>query len=134
MTTGEWQQIEAALRNVDDIDAAVAAANKLQTQSAPEDVHRLRALLGDDDFFVREAAAWALSDLGCTDALPELLAAFQRGFDEGYDNDGFTTALSELVFANPIDSKLQLEVLMRGSNEAARDNVQWLLEFCNQQH
>jgi hypothetical protein len=60
-------------------------------------------LLADESFFVREAAAWPLSDLGRLDALPQLLAAYQRGLAEGHDNDGFSASLIDLVQSEPVE-------------------------------
>ena len=72
-----------------------------QNASTEEDVPQLVALLEDDSFYVREAAAWPLAELGRTEVLPQLLRAYQRGLDEGDDNDGFSAALIELASLPP---------------------------------
>src|SRR5438128_1006454 len=100
MTEAEWQDIVRALREID-ANVAAAAAERLHKQSATEDLHRLLELLDDDDFFLREAAAWPVSEIAGPSSLRELLEAYQRGLDEGHDNDGFTTALIELAAADP---------------------------------
>ena len=87
----------AALRNESELDQMVAAARALQTEATPDDVPRLIDLLNDESFFVREAAAWPLSDLGQVEAFPQLLKAYQRGLVEGHDNDGFSAALISLA-------------------------------------
>ncbi len=88
----QWDQIVLALRSVDDIDAMSAVAEQLHLGATLDDVPRLCALLNDDDAIVREAAAWPLSELAGVAHFRNLLTAYQRGFDDGLDNDGFTTA------------------------------------------
>lgn len=119
------------LRNVDNVDVAVRAAERLQRGATSEDLPRLKNLLGDEDFFVREAAAWPLSEIAGAAALPELLQAFQRGFDEGHDNDGFSTALVELAAADPEGVRRVLEDLVAAGDAATQINARWLLEFCD---
>ncbi|TKB63250.1 MAG: hypothetical protein E8D47_13040 [Nitrospira sp.] len=129
MDHAQWQRIVGALRDVSDIDSAVAAAAELQASASSEDLQRLVALLTDESFFVREAAAWSLSDLGRVDVLPQLLAAYQRGFDEGHDNDGFSAALIDLVQSKSVESQTQLQALATANDSALRENAVWLLEF-----
>jgi HEAT repeat protein len=86
--------------------------------------------LNDKDFFIREAAAWPLAGLAGVSALPQLLVALQRTFDDGHDGDGFQTALIELVEADKPAARQFLEGLLRTGDEAARENAKWLLEFC----
>lgn len=132
MDNRQWQQLIGALRDIDDIDGAVDAATRLHKGATPDDVPRLLGLLQDDSFFVREAAAWPLSDMGKTDVLPELLVAYQRGFDEGHDNDGFSAALVDLVSANPLESRRELEALSRHARKEIQANAEWLLEFLDE--
>jgi len=134
MNSAQWQAVVAALRDLSDGDSAVAAATQLQASASSEDVPRLMELLHDPSFFVREAAAWALSDLECIDVLPQLLAAYQRGFDEGHDNDGFSAALIDLVQSKRINAKCQLERLVAGDDPQLREHASWLLEFCGETH
>ena len=101
MNDSDWAAHVRDLRNVDDVNVMVDAAQRLHRTATREDVPRLRSLLKDDSFFVREAAAWPLTELAGAAALPELFEAYQRGFDEGHDNDGFSAALIELVVADP---------------------------------
>jgi HEAT repeat protein len=130
MNDSDWSALVRDLRNVDDVDVAVAAAERLHRTATPDDLPRLRALLLDDSFFVREAAAWPLSELAGATALAELFQAYQRGFDEGHDNDGFTAALIELAAADPEGVRQVLEALAKSGNEAMRENAAWLMEFC----
>jgi HEAT repeat protein len=128
MSDKEWQALIFALRDTD-LTQSAAAATRLHRTAAPVDVPRLMDLLKDDDFFVREAAAWPLAELAGPPVLREMLVAYQRGLDDGHDNDGFTTALIELVEANQSASKKVLEGL--AEDPAMRENAMWLLEFCH---
>ncbi len=130
MNAREWDEIVGALRNTDDIEGMVAAAQRLHKVATREDLLRLMELLKDEDFFVREAAAWPISELEGPSALQELLVAYQRGLDEGHDNDGFTAALIDLVETNRGASREVLQRLAESGGEAMRTNALWLLEFC----
>jgi HEAT repeat protein len=112
-----------ALRDVSDVDSAIAAAAQLQESASSEDIPPLVHLLSDRSFFVREAEAWPLSDLGRVDVLPELLAAYQRGLDEGHDNDGFSAARIDLVQSKRVQAEAQLQVLARRSPPGAAANL-----------
>lgn len=103
LSNEQWDQIVLALRSADDVDAMCAAAEWLHRSSTLDDAPRLSSLLNDDDAIVREAAAWPLSELAGVAHLRELLNAYQRGFDDGLDNDGFTTALIELAVSRPAE-------------------------------
>lgn len=133
MNDSDWAALIRDLRNVDDVDIAVAAAERMHRTATEEDVPRLEELLKDDSFFVREAAAWPLSELAGAAALPELFKAYQRGLDEGYDNDGFSTALIELAAADPESVRQTLEGLAKSGDAAMQENANWLLEFCESQ-
>jgi hypothetical protein len=63
--------------------------------------------------------------------LRELLVAFQRGLDDGYDNDGFATALVGLVETNKVASRQVLRGLAEDTDPAMRENAIWLLDFCS---
>lgn len=130
MNATDWDALIRDLNNVEDIDRAVAACECLHRDSTVEDLPRLRELLGDKSFFVREAAAWPLSELAGAAALPELFGAYQRGFDEGHDNDGFSAALIELASADPDGVRQALDGLMQSDDSSMRENALWLLEFC----
>ena len=130
MNRAQWQRLVAALHDSADESTAVAAAGELQSIASMEDVPHLLELLSDDSFFVREAAAWPLSDLGCVSALPQLLAAYQRGLDDGHDNDGFSAALVDLVSVNRGEAKAQLETLAHSPDQKVARTAKWLLEFC----
>src|ERR1700690_1697864 len=109
MTESEWTALLHDLRNVDDIDVMVRACERLHRNATAEDLPRLRILLDDEDSFIREAAAWPLSEIAGASALPELLRAFQRGLDARDDIDGFSTALADLAAADPKGVRSSLE-------------------------
>lgn len=134
MDQPQWQRVVAALRDVSDIDSAVAAAAELQAAASTEDVPRLIELLTDESFFVREAAAWPLSDLGRLDVLPQLLGAYQRGLAEGHDNDGFSASLIDLVQSKPVEARVQLSAFANSSDLELRDTARWLLTFVEEAH
>lgn len=130
MSEAEWTELVHALHDYTDSERAIVAARKLQQTATNEDVPRLLTLLKDDSFFVREAAAWPLSDLGVTSALPDLLEARHRGFQEGHDNDGLSAALADMVEANPRNAEILLKEIMVSGEPHLREYVLWLLEFC----
>ncbi|MCA0242048.1 MAG: hypothetical protein LCI02_14435 [Proteobacteria bacterium] len=94
------------------------------------DVSNLLGLLKIDDFFIREAAAWPLAELAGPKVLVDLLLAYQRGFDEGHDNDGFTAALLEIPALHPTAARLSLVQIIGSFEEPMRGPAAWLLEFC----
>jgi hypothetical protein len=63
--------------------------------------------------------------------LPELLRAYQRGLDEGHDNDGFTAALTDLAASDPLGVSRALESLVASADTAMQENARWLLTFCS---
>ena len=130
MTEQEWLGLVAALRDEGPSNAAVDAAATLQRIATPADIQKLEGLLSDSDFFVREAAAWPLSDLGSVDSLPRLLDAFQRGIDDGHDNDGLAAALVSLVELHRDRAEPMLRSLLASPSPSARESAAWLLPFC----
>jgi HEAT repeat protein len=130
MNDSEWHAISAALQGDSSPERALEAAASLQANATASDVPRLLTLLEDSSFFVREAAAWPLSDLGRVEVLPQLLETYQRGLDEGHDNDGFSAALIDLVEMNSAAAVPQLQTVVETGSAAARENATWLLTFC----
>ncbi len=106
------------------------AATRLHKNASAEDVPRLCELLGDESFFVREAAAWPLTELAGVAHLPELLRAYQRGLEDGHDNDGFTTALTDMAQSDPVRVGQTLGAIARSGDKSMRENAEWLLTFC----
>jgi hypothetical protein len=131
MNTSSWDSTIAEIEALD--DRSVAAVARLHAESTLEDVPRLLELLERaDNFFVREAAAWPLAELVGAQVLPALLRAYQRGFDEGHDNDGFTAALLEIPAIHPGHAKAALSELATEAAEPMRGHAKWLLEFCEE--
>ena len=129
MSPSEWTSTVTALSDAD-VSACVQAAERLHRESRVEDVERLLALLESNDFFVREAAAWPLAELVGPSVLPQLLAAYQRGFYEGRDNDGFTAALLEIPGLHVGQARSSLERIAASADEPMRGHAAWLLDFC----
>ena len=129
MNTTEWRSLVAALE-APDVLACVEAAARLQAEAGAEDIPRLLELLENESFFVREAAAWPLAVLNGPSLLPQLFVAYQRGFDEGHDNDGFTAALLEIPALYPAEAPEALSSFIKLSEEPLRGHAEWLLEFC----
>jgi hypothetical protein len=129
MNEQTWNEIVAGL-NSQDVDACVTAAARLHKESEAADVQKLLGLLAHDSFFVREAAAWPLAELAGPEVLRDLFVAYQRGFDEGHDNDGFSAALLEIPALHPA-AKLALQSIIETSSEPIEGHARWLLEFCD---
>jgi len=81
---------------------------------------------------LREAAAWPISEIAGPALLRELLTAYQRGLNEGQDNDGFTAALVDLATVNPLGCRGVLQQLADSETGTIQENAIWLLEFCEQ--
>ena len=92
MEATTWSSIVSELSHPE-VNTCARAAQRLHAEASTGDIPNLLELLQSDDFFVREAAAWPLTELAGPKVLVELFLAYQRGFDEGHDNDGFTAAL-----------------------------------------
>ena len=129
MNAAAWSSVVGDLAALG--DRSVNAAARIHAEATLEDVPRLLELLeSGDNFFVREAAAWPLAELAGITVLPQLLRAYQRGFDEGHDNDGFSAALLEIPALFPSDAPIALSSLVASESAPLRSHAQWLLEFC----
>ena len=129
----DWLSIVSGLSNPD-VNTCVNAAARLRAEAGKADIPRLLELLGSNDFFIREAAAWPLAELEGPKVLVELLLAYQRGFDESHDNDGFTAALLEIPALHPKETRPSLERILEVAQDPMRGNAAWLLEFCQPEH
>lgn len=123
-----WIEITKAIKSTD-VNTAVDGCARLQAEAGLEDEPQLLEMLHHPDFFVREAAAWPLAELSGPRVLPQLFLAYQRGFDEGHDNDGFTAALLEIPSLHP-ETKAVLEEMLGDADGVLRENIVWLMEFC----
>ena len=129
MDDDRWRQLVGDIEG-EDIEAMVDASERLSHEADATDIPRLLELLTHDDFVVREAAAWPLARVGGSDVLAELFSAYQKGFDEGHDNDGFSAALVALAELNPERTREKLLELRESSDGVVNENATWLLEFC----
>nr|WP_315491632.1 HEAT repeat domain-containing protein [uncultured Rhodoferax sp.] len=132
MEANVWSTVVAELSHPD-VNICVNAAARLQAESIAGDIPKLLDLLKSNDFFVREAAAWPLAEHAGPRALVDLLHAYQRGFDEGHDNDGFTAALLEIPALHPKETRASLEQIVSTAEEPMRGHAEWLLGFCEPQ-
>jgi HEAT repeat protein len=133
MNDERWAELVRELRDLSPGSRAVEAAAELQRTADEADIPRLLALLRDDSFFVREAAAWPLSDLGVTSALPELLEARRLGVQEGWDNDGLNAAIADLVATHSHEASAVLRQVLETGPEHLREGARWSLEFAEEQ-
>ena len=129
MEDDRWKQLVADIEG-EDIEAMVDACERLSREAEPMDIPRLLELLKHDDFVVREASAWPLVRLGGPEVILQLFVAYQRGFDEGHDNDGFTGALIELAGLQPEQTRTKLLELAKEPENELKDHAEWLLGFC----
>ena len=60
--------------------------------------------------------------------LPQPLAAYQRGFDDGHDNDGFSAALLEIPALFP-ESQSVVARQLETAKGTLREHLEWLLTF-----
>jgi hypothetical protein len=116
MNAAAWLETVAALRNRD-VDTCVAAAARLHKEATSEDIPSLLELLRTGDFFEREAAAWPLAEISGAVHLCDLLCAYEKGFEEGHDNDGFTAALLEIPALYLSDAKSELTKLAGAASD-----------------
>jgi bilin biosynthesis protein len=126
----DWERIIADLLDVEDVDRAVAACEALDRAADESWLPRLHGLLANGaDFFVREAAAAPIARLEGLRALPQLLHALHLGEDEGHDNDGLSSIVTDLVWANPEEAAPTLLEMICGSLERQREDAAWLWGF-----
>ena len=133
MESQAWAQILEGLA-ARDVATCVAAAERVHAEASLADIPKLLELLRDGaDFFAREAAAWPLAELAGPEHLRPLLVAYQRGFEEGHDNDGFAGALLEIPALFPSEARAALLDLVGTTEGKMREHAQWLLTFCKEQ-
>jgi HEAT repeat protein len=130
MDNAAWTEILADL-GAKDVAANVRAAAALRTRATLQDVPQLLLLLETGDFFVREAAAWPLAELAGPSVLTQLFVAYQRGFDDGHYNDGFSAALIEIPALHGAAATRTLFALAGVADPDISSHAKWLLEFCN---
>jgi hypothetical protein len=120
------------LETSDDIDAQLEAFHKLNASATEEDMPVLLAALKSEtsNFAVRELLAEPIINLAGVKALPELMAAFRKNFEEGHDNDTFQTLLVDLAETDRESVRGELQKLAKDANKEELEDINWLLEFC----
>lgn len=113
-----------------DPDAVAKACEAIHKEATHADLPWLRSLLADESALVREAGAWPIADLEGLPAIRDLMIAYQRGLDEGQDNDGFTALLIDMVSSNSGAAEQHLHLLTNDPNPGVRENARWLLDHC----
>lgn len=127
-----WTQLIQDLYS-DNVDRAVRACDELSETADETNISELYLLLGDDSFFIREAAAFPLARLEGVRALPALFRAYTRGFQDGHDNDGMNVAIGGLLEENQLAALLLLENMLLNENNDVRANAAWALGFVAKQ-
>jgi len=132
------QEIEAIFTGQDvgdgdvDVDGVLEAFERLKSIATEADLPSLVAAIQSprNNFWTRELLAEPICQLGGSDYLEPLLEAAQLGLDEGHDNDGFDTHLTEIAYAEPEKCRAKLEGLLARPDFKHREAAKWLLEFC----
>jgi hypothetical protein len=132
------KEIEAILAGQDvgagdvDVDGVLSAFERLKSMVTKADLPILVAaiLSPRNNFWTRELLAEPICQWGGSDYLEPLLEAAQLGLDEGHDNDGFDTHLTEIAHAEPEKCRTKLEKLLAQPDFKHHEAARWLLEFC----
>jgi HEAT repeat protein len=129
MTQSKWTQLIDDLRNGEDVNRAVKACEAISTIADESHIPELYALLQDEGFFVREAAADPLARLEGLKALPLLFQALTRGAQDGHDNDGLAFTIVELLKAHKAAAAPILLDMLTATHKETRANAAWALGF-----
>jgi HEAT repeat protein len=112
-----------------DIDQAVEAIYRLEKIADESHLPQLEQLLQDSNFFIREATAGPYAKIMGIRALPLLLQAQLRGYEDNHDNDGLDAVIIELVETHEAEATPLLMELLRSQNSESRAQAAWLLGF-----
>ena len=131
------EEIEAIFAGQDvdgdvDIDGVLTAFNRLNSKATKEDLPVLLAAIQSprSNFWTRELLSEPICRLGGSEHLEVLFEAAQLGLDEGHDNDGFNSNLTEIADMEPQKCRVKLEELLAKEDFRYREAAEWLLEFC----
>lgn len=115
-----------------DVDAQLEAFSKLNESATENDLPVLLEAIKSEtsNFWVRELLSEPIIKLAGSKAIPELMAAFQKNFEEGHDNDDFQLFLAELAEEDPSGVRTALEKLATTASKSELENINWLLEYC----
>ncbi len=132
MRTAGWNQWIRDLYS-EDVDRAVRACEEISQTADETNISDLYSLLEDDNFFIREAAAYPIARLEGVRALPALFRAYTRGIQDGHDNDGMSEAIGDLLEKNQKAALPLLENMLLDDGKDVRANAAWALGFVAEQ-
>jgi hypothetical protein len=126
------EEIIDFLINGHDVDAQLRAFGQLKVSVTKNDLPLLLQTIKSETcgFWVRELLSEPIIDLGGAEALPELLAALQKNYEEGHDNDSFTAFLMDLAESDPVGAREQLVKMAKTASPSELKDINWLLEYC----
>ena len=115
-----------------DVDGVLAAFSRLMENATPEDLPELlKAIrLPENNFWTRELLSEPIAALGGASQLEPLFDAFEKGRNEGHDNDRFQAVLIGIAEADPEECRAALEALLTRDDFPHTDRAEWLLTFC----
>ena len=129
----ELDRIIADLHDTGDIDRAVGACEALDKAADESSLPRLHRLLATGrNFFIREAAAVPIARLEGIRALPKLLFALRLGEEEGHDNDGLVSVVTDLIWSHQEEAAPALRKMIGDPSERQRSDAAWLWGFAAQ--
>ena len=131
MTEREVSELVVMMEDFQHAERALDAMKRLHREARALDLPLLIPLLSHREAYVREAAAWPISELAGVECLEVLFLAYQRGLDEGHDNDGFTAALADLAWSEPSRVRDACRKLAASGDAPMRENALWLIEHCD---
>lgn len=132
MGTAGWNQLIRDLCS-GDVDRAVRACEDISQTADETNIPDLYSLLEDDNFFIREAAAFPIARMEGVRALPALFRAFTRGIQDGHDNDGMSAAIGGLLEENQQAALPLLENMLLDDDKDVRANAAWAMGFVAEQ-
>lgn len=120
------------LQSGKDVDAQMKAFEELNASVTPSDLAVLLTGLESktSDFWVRELLAEPIIRLSGPKALPHLMKALRKNYEDGHDNDSFETFLIELAESNPEGVRAELQNLAATAGKGETEDINWLLEYC----
>jgi len=119
------------LESRNDVDAQIAAFEQLNESVTDRDLPAMLASLeSTSSFWVRELLAEPIIRLSGVKALPQLMKALRRNFEDGHDNDGFATFLMEMAESDSANVRAELQRLAHTASKEEAEDLKWLLEFC----
>ena len=115
-----------------DVDGVLRAFERLRSLATKAELATLIAAMQSprNNFWTRELFAELVSQLGGIECLEQLLEVKKLGGDDGHDNDGICTFLSEIAYADPDSCRTKLRKLMAQGDFRFQDEAEWLLGFC----